>query len=111
VLALEGTPREVLEHEGLMQLLLPTLRADFELVETYRHAAGPPLACPLTVFGGDRDPMVAPAQLEGWREHAQAPAELLVLPGGHFFVAERAEEVIGAVAARLAASDSAPPML
>src|SRR4051812_16907998 len=34
VKALNGTPPEVFEHEELLDLILPILRADFELVET-----------------------------------------------------------------------------
>src|SRR5215471_3592490 len=34
---LNGTPPEVLSHVELMQMMLPVIRADFELVETYRY--------------------------------------------------------------------------
>ena len=32
---LNGTPRELLDHEELMEVMLPILRADFALYETY----------------------------------------------------------------------------
>jgi len=50
-----GTPTEVLGHEELLHLLLPLLRADFAVIETYSYAEGPPLDCPLTAFGGLED--------------------------------------------------------
>ena len=34
---LGGTPEEVLKNEELMELFLPTLRADFTLLETYKY--------------------------------------------------------------------------
>src|SRR4051794_13772560 len=33
-----GTPRELLDDDELMELVLPTLRADFTVCETYRYA-------------------------------------------------------------------------
>ncbi|GIV97618.1 MAG: hypothetical protein KatS3mg057_2275 [Herpetosiphonaceae bacterium] len=36
-------------------MLLPLLRADFQLVETYAYQAQPPLDVPITAFGGHAD--------------------------------------------------------
>src|SRR6266404_5241949 len=47
---LNGTPQEVLDHPELMQLMIPLLRADFSVCETYEYKSEPPLDCPLTVF-------------------------------------------------------------
>jgi medium-chain acyl-[acyl-carrier-protein] hydrolase len=38
---LNGTPTEVLEHEELMQIALPVLRADFAVYETYVYPPAP----------------------------------------------------------------------
>src|SRR6185437_8848497 len=43
LLRLNGTPKEVLEHPELMELMLPLLRADFSVVETYEYRPGVPL--------------------------------------------------------------------
>lgn len=83
---LNGTPEEVLEHPELMELLGPLLRADFALNETYEHRDGPPLACPLTAFGGEADPDVTPADLRLWAERTSGPFRLHVYPGDHFFL-------------------------
>src|SRR5207244_548641 len=40
---LDGTPQEVLQDPELMQLVLPTLRADFALCETYVYTPEAPL--------------------------------------------------------------------
>lgn len=58
-----GTPKAVLENVELMQMLLPTLRADFAVIESYIYAASPPLECPITVFGGLQDVEVSFDQL------------------------------------------------
>jgi medium-chain acyl-[acyl-carrier-protein] hydrolase len=86
LLRLNGTPREVLEHPELMELMLPLLRADFSVVETYVYRPGVPLECPLTAFGGLRDSEVSRAQLEAWREQTASEFVLRMLPGDHFFL-------------------------
>lgn len=90
---LNGTPHEVLDHPELMQLMLPLLRADFEVCETYRLEVEPPLDCPLTVFGGAGDTEVPPDRLEPWREHTTSSFSLHMFPGDHFFIHSAQNEI------------------
>ena len=83
---LNGTPQEVLESPELMQLFMPVLRADFEVVQTYSYTAGQILQCPITVFGGLQDHEVRREQLEGWREQTTDAVTFHLFPGGHFFI-------------------------
>lgn len=83
---LNGTPQEVLEHPELMKLILPLLRADFEMIQTYSYAAGQPLKCPITAFGGLQDHEVRREHLEGWREQTTAAFTFRLFPGDHFFI-------------------------
>ncbi len=83
---LGGTPRELLEDEELMSLMLPTIRADFAALETYRYRPEPPLPVPLTVLGGADDALVPPTDLAGWRRQTDVDAGVRLLPGGHFFL-------------------------
>lgn len=91
--SLGGTPEAVLQNTELINLLLPTLRADFTLYETYEYAADVPLHCPLSVFGGlqDKNPLLEEEKLKLWREHAEEMFSLRMLPGGHFFLQEKKE--------------------
>lgn len=87
-----GTPEEVLQNPELMELIEPTLRADFSLGETYRYAPEPLLTIPITAYGGMRDGEVPPWQVEAWREQAGGPFNLKMFPGDHFFInSDRAE--------------------
>jgi medium-chain acyl-[acyl-carrier-protein] hydrolase len=81
-----GTPEAVLENAELMQLLLPTLRADFAVVETYAYTPEQPLDCPITAFGGLDDREVSSDELEAWREQTNASFVLKMFPGDHFFL-------------------------
>ncbi|HEX4955851.1 MAG TPA: thioesterase domain-containing protein [Thermoanaerobaculia bacterium] len=81
-----GTPEEVLKHPELMQMMLPVLRADFEVNETYRYCAEPPLASSLSAWGGLADPEVPREELEAWRVHTSAGFDLRMFAGDHFFL-------------------------
>lgn len=83
---LGGTPPEVLREPELMDLLLPLLRSDLRICETYVHQKDEPLDCSLTAFGGAGDPEVSRNDLEEWRSHFRGPFDLYLFPGGHFFL-------------------------
>jgi len=101
VKGLGGMSRAVFEEPELVQLLLPALRADFAIHETYNYAPEPPLECPITAFGGTADRRVSYQRLVAWREQTQNRLEVHQLPGGHFFL--RDAHVEKAVLARVAA--------
>lgn len=72
----KGTPPEALQNEELMDLLLPTIRADFELCETYEYNAEAPLGCPLTIYGGIEDHEVKRERLAALRHSGYHPQQL-----------------------------------
>src|SRR5262249_44475104 len=83
---LNGTPTGVLDDGELRELLLPTLRADFAVGETYRYAGGPPLTCPVCALGGLGDETVDRRDLDAWRVRTAGPFRRRLLPGDHFFL-------------------------
>jgi len=83
---LNGTPKEILENTELLSLILPTLRADCKMTETYVYAPELPLNCPITVFGGLLDPIAPRAELEGWSEQTTSTFTIRMLDGDHFFL-------------------------
>lgn len=83
---LNGTPKEVLENEELMQLVIPILRADFAVCETYVYQQGSILSCPITAFGGLQDRRIFRSDLDAWRSETLASFSLQMLPGDHFFL-------------------------
>lgn len=81
-----GTPTAVLENAELMELMLPILRADFALLETYYYQVQPPLACSVTALWGDQDLIVSLDEILPWQVHTQGAFSVERLPGDHFFV-------------------------
>lgn len=100
---LNGTPPAVLEHPELLALLLPLLRADFAVAETYASAPGEPFDVPFVVFGGDGDSEVDPAQLAAWGEYTRGPCRVHVLAGDHFFLHARQAELLAKLRVELQA--------
>jgi medium-chain acyl-[acyl-carrier-protein] hydrolase len=98
---LNGTSSEVLAHPKLLTLLLPTLRSDFQLVETYRYLPGPPLPCPITVIGGTNDKEISPDHLARWRELSSGAFQQYMLPGDHFFIHQAESQLISIIAKQL----------
>lgn len=99
---LNGTPREVIEHAELMQLMIPLLRADFSVAETYSYYEEAPLSCPISAYGGLQDQEVPRENLEAWREHTNAAFVLRMLPGDHFFINQPQSHLTWVVAKDLA---------
>jgi medium-chain acyl-[acyl-carrier-protein] hydrolase len=99
---LGGTPRDVLGHAELMQLLLPLLRADFAAYETYTHQWEPLLDCPISALGGLDDQQVSPGRLHAWSEQTRRRFRLRMLPGDHFFLHAREPLVLAWITEELA---------
>jgi len=89
-----GTPDAVLANRELLGLMLPIIRADFELLETYRCDDEAPLPIPFSAFGGLDDVEVAPHQLAEWSEQTSAGFSLRFLPGDHFFLKSAQEQLL-----------------
>ncbi len=91
---LGGTPEEILQHEELLDLLLPLIRADFQLVADYRYRAADPLPMPLVVYGGSDDREVPVTSLAAWREEGPK-MRMRIFAGNHFFLVSALAELIG----------------
>jgi medium-chain acyl-[acyl-carrier-protein] hydrolase len=99
---MNGTPDEVLEHEELMKLLIPILRADFAAHETYEFKEEEPFDAGISAFGGLSDPDVLREDLEGWRKQTRGRFRLRMLPGDHFFINSSKDLLLESVARDLA---------
>ena len=97
-----GTPPEVLNHPELMDMILPTIRADFALRDRYVYREEPPLNCSITAFGGMSDQHVSGADLRAWRQHTRERFQLWLFQGDHFFLRSAQETLLETVFSRLA---------
>jgi surfactin synthase thioesterase subunit len=102
VKALNGTPAEVFEHPELVDLILPTLRSDFELVETYVQRPGPVLSCPVIAASGFEDREVSPQELAGWHSVTTGTFKTMLFNGDHFYLNDARSGFMEAVRRELA---------
>ncbi|MGH2637847.1 MAG: thioesterase II family protein [Rhabdochlamydiaceae bacterium] len=83
---LNGIPEAILQNDELMRLLLPVLRADFTLCETYVYVPGESLPCSLSILGGLEDREIRNEELAAWGKQTQKTFTLRLFPGDHFFL-------------------------
>lgn len=89
-----GTPKAVLESDELMELLIPILRADFSICETYVYQQNSPLTCPISVFGATTDHLVEPDSLIEWKKETSNSFRVEIFNGDHFFLRNCQKELL-----------------
>ncbi|MFH8978142.1 thioesterase II family protein [Streptomyces sp. NPDC017890] len=101
--ALSGTDSRVLGDEELLRMVLPAIRSDYRAIEKYRAEPGATIGAPLTVLTGDADPRTSLDDARAWEQHTTGGFDLKVFPGGHFFLSERATDVLAVLKEHFAA--------
>ncbi len=94
-----GIPREILVEPAMLRRMLPILRADLSVNETYQHVQEPPLDCSILALGGAEDPHVTGTELELWRGQTTRNFECAQFEGGHFYLT--APDAVSWVIARI----------
>jgi medium-chain acyl-[acyl-carrier-protein] hydrolase len=92
---------EFASNPGLASLVLPTLRADFEICETYSRTRHPSIPVPMTALGGISDPSVTRADLQAWDQTVSGRFSLHMFPGEHFFIISAGRQVQQLIAQQL----------
>jgi surfactin synthase thioesterase subunit len=88
-----GSFRTLMENRELSALVLPSLRADFEICQTYEPSFHAPISVPISAFGGTRDPSVNQDEIAAWKPFTTRKFALHMIEGDHFFLNAAANEV------------------
>lgn len=75
--------------------------ADMTLSKSYQYQAGPPLTCPVTIFGGLDDSICNVEALRGWQTETTGPFALHMLPGNHFFLQQETMALLAKISETL----------
>ncbi len=97
-----GVPLEVINNSELLEVFLPTIRADFQMVETYQCQHASPLDMPTLVCYGMEDVSLWRNDLREWTQHTPPPLDLVSFPGQHFYLTQQRLQVIETIVDRLA---------
>jgi surfactin synthase thioesterase subunit len=99
-----GFPAEILDDEGFLAAMMPTMRADINVLEAYQRCAPQPLSCPITAFAGRRDKTVPADNIEGWSAQTTASFTSVFLDEEHLYLQSSRETLIAGIREALLAS-------
>ena len=89
-----GMPASILQDRTLLELLLPILRADLSVFESFQYDEEAPLPIEITAIAGEQDESAPVEEVEAWKAHTAKPFTFHKMRGGHFFVKENLGEII-----------------
>jgi medium-chain acyl-[acyl-carrier-protein] hydrolase len=90
---LRGTPPELLENDELLALYLPSLRADYRILDTYRAAQDASVAAPVLALTGTYDE-VDDAAVAAWAGCTTGEFRSASVTGDHFFLTASEDQVV-----------------
>ena len=79
-----------------MDIFLPLLKNDFKLAETSIVDKINPLDINISIFLGHDDDLTM-EQCQGWREYTNQKCDFHFFEGGHFFIHEKAEDIVSII--------------
>ncbi len=93
---------ELLEMPEILDMVLPVMRADFEVVETYDYRQEPPFDFPIHPFGGRADREASEPELAAWSAlSSRPPAPVRLFPGNHFYLTTARDALLATIAEAL----------
>ncbi len=101
VCRLGGTPEHLYQNEAVRAIMIPILRNDYRLSETYLPADLRRLGCPVTALTGDEDAEVTQEHAQAWQAVSSRGFKLHVFKGGHFYLVRRSTEVLHVITQEL----------
>lgn len=94
----------VFDDPELRTMLLPMVRADYRLVETYYPDHIDRVDVPIVGYNADTDPEVSVDDVAAWRDVTRGRFELRTWSGDHFFLTPQERAVVEDVGRRLLAA-------
>ncbi|WP_230412093.1 thioesterase domain-containing protein [Undibacterium hunanense] len=102
---LGGTPPEIMADAEMMRTIMPILRNDSALAEGYTALADSKINVPMLMVAASDDHLVTVEEARRWGRHAGAGFDWRMVDGGHFFLRQRRQELLGWLHDALRASE------
>lgn len=97
----QGIPEAILDNEDIMKIMLPRLRADLAVCESFQYRDTDVLDCPITAFSATEDTIVTNADIADWHTHTRAEFELIEIEGPHLFIRDSHNPCLSIIQKRL----------
>jgi medium-chain acyl-[acyl-carrier-protein] hydrolase len=94
---LNGIPDKVLNDKRLINQLMPIIRADFAVNDTYTYIYEKPLDIIMCLYGGSNDPEASIIDIKSWKDLTTNECLISVFDGDHFFVNSHSEELLNSI--------------
>jgi len=78
-------PAQLLQNEEALALILPRIRADFSIFETYNYQSTKPLDIPIVACNGCDDSIVSESKMKAWEIETCSTFNQYTFNGGHFY--------------------------
>ena len=97
-----GATEEFLVQDDLRSVLLPAIRADFEMAHRHQPVREAPWQVPITCFVAVDDPYVSREDALAWSDYTECEFRIHFRAGSHFLIDEDSRFLVGAIGAALA---------
>jgi medium-chain acyl-[acyl-carrier-protein] hydrolase len=90
-------PATAIGDPDVLQMLLPIVRADVAIAESYRYEPESPLACPLIACDAAADPHASRTDVEGWKRETTGRFSIQRFGGDRSYIQREHEALTGLV--------------
>ena len=88
---------QLLADPQLRELMLPVIRAEFQMAVNYRFAGEQPWDIPITCFAARGDPYVSRRHALGWGRFTNSRLQVFIRDGAHFAVVDDVDFMHGVI--------------
>jgi surfactin synthase thioesterase subunit/acyl carrier protein len=99
---------QLLSNPELRQLILPVVRAEFQMATNYQFMREPPWEIPITCFAAKGDPYVSRKHALGWGRFTNLRLQVHIREGAHFAVVDDVAFIHEVINRELQASQDLP---
>jgi surfactin synthase thioesterase subunit len=96
-----AVPAVVLHNAELRSLVVPALRADLRLLESYTYRDTAPFTVDIAAYRGSTDAMVKDDRLTRWADRTSGTFSATTFEGGHFYLNDVRDALVADVSSRL----------
>ena len=88
MIRISGAPDYLLKNQELQNFILPQIRRDYKLNESFRYH-NEKLSCRILAYAGSRDEDAPVEVMEHWKQVTTGEFQIERMEGDHFFVADK----------------------